>query len=93
MKRLIIALVALALCLSAGPASAAAKEADTTVPRITKEELQSKMGKPGVVLLDVRLQEQWETSDQILPGAVHEDQAQTKTWAAKYPKNATIILY
>jgi len=94
MKRLIVAFVTLAMCTSAGVAAAAAsKDDETKVPRITKEETVPLLDKPGVVLIDVRLQEQWEISDQKLPGAVHEDQGHVTAWAEKYSKNDTIILY
>jgi len=45
------------------------------------------------VLIDVRLQKQWEQSKNKLPGAVHEDPAKVKSWADKYDKDKTIILY
>jgi len=93
MKRLIIALMMVALCASVGSATAATTETHPDVPRITQQKLESIMGKPGVVLIDVRLPEQWEISDKKLPGAVHEDQGQVNAWAGKYPKDATIILY
>jgi hypothetical protein len=63
------------------------------VPRITKEELKSLLEDPDVTVLDVRIQEQWEISDAKIRGAVHEDQAKTTTWASKYPKDTTLILY
>ena len=63
------------------------------VPRITKEELKELMGKPGVVVLDCRPQEQWADSQQKLPGAVHEDPLTVQEWAPKYPKDAKIVIY
>ncbi len=63
------------------------------VPRMTKEELKELLGKPGLVLLDVRIEEEWTTSQQKLPGAVHENPLGVDSWANKYPKNATVVLY
>jgi predicted sulfurtransferase len=64
------------------------------VPRISKEDLKAMLGKPDVIILDVRLQEQWEVADQKIPGAVHENPAQDVTaWMNKYPKDKTIVLY
>jgi len=63
------------------------------VPRITKEELKEILGQPGVVLLDCRPEAQWQVSEMKLPGAVHEDPADVKSWAHKYPKDAKIVIY
>jgi hypothetical protein len=63
------------------------------VPRVTKEELKELMGKPGVVVLDCRPQEQWTDSQQKLPGAVHEDPLKVQEWAHKYEKDAKIVIY
>jgi hypothetical protein len=63
------------------------------VPRITKEELKEILGKPGVVFLDCRPEEQWSTSEQKLPGAIHENPLEVASWASKYPKDSKIIIY
>jgi hypothetical protein len=63
------------------------------VPRITKEELKEILGKPGVVLLDCRPEEQWSTSEQKLPGAIHENPLEVASWASKYSKDSKIIIY
>ena len=63
------------------------------VPRISKEEVKELLGKSGAILLDCRPDEQWRASEQKLPGAVHENPLETKTWASKYPKDAKIIVY
>ena len=63
------------------------------VPRITKEELKDLLGKPDVVLLDCRPDEQWNTAEQKLPGAIHENPLATESWASKYSKDAKIIIY
>ncbi len=62
-------------------------------PKITKEQLKLLLGKPDVVILDVRLDEQWRFSNRKIPGAVHENPAVPSTWMDKYPKNKTIVLY
>ena len=64
------------------------------VPRISKEDLKAMLGKPDVIILDVRVQDQWEVADQRIPGAIHENPAQDATaWMNKYPKDKTIVLY
>lgn len=93
MKGLMAVMVALLLSLSAiGVMAQAATEEDA--PRITKENLKSLLGTPDVIILDVRLHDQWEAADQKIPGALHENPAQDATaWLHKYSKDKTIVLY
>jgi len=63
------------------------------VPRITKEQLKEMLGKPDLVIIDARVVEQWKYSDQLIPGAVHEDPLTVNTWAQKYDKNKKIVIY
>lgn len=66
---------------------------DERAPRITKEELKSKLGSPDLVVVDIRLEEQWRFSNRKIPGAVHENPAVPSTWMEKYPKDKTIVFY
>jgi len=102
MKKFLVAVCASLLMLSAlAVSSVRSAKTDTSqeqvpfpeVQRITKEELKALLGKPGLILLDVRIEEEWKTSLQKLPGAVHEDPLELDTWAPKYPRDATIVLY
>jgi rhodanese-related sulfurtransferase len=63
------------------------------VPRITKEELKSKLGDRDVVILDVRRSGDWKASPSKIQSAVREDPADVDSWAAKYPKEKTMVLY
>ena len=64
------------------------------VSRMTKEELKDMLGKPEVAIIDVRATSDWTKSDQKILGAVREDPSKpTKSWAEKYPKDKTIVLY
>ena len=101
MKKLLPLLMALVLSLTAaGPvmASAATEAGEEPVPfpeipRVTKEQAKAMMGNPDVVILDCRPVEQWKFSDQKLPGAIHEDPMNVESWAGKYSKDKTIIIY
>ena len=67
---------------------------DTKVPRMTKEELKSFLGNPGIVVVDVRIAEDWKRSDSKIKGAFREDPEQdSRTWASKYPKDKTLVFY
>jgi hypothetical protein len=63
------------------------------MPRLTKGQVRDLLGKANIVILDTRLEEQWRSSDQMLPGAVHENPTEVKSWAGKYSKDDTLILY
>jgi rhodanese-related sulfurtransferase len=64
------------------------------VPRLAKEELRDMLGKPDVVIIDVRLKEQWDSSNVKIPGAQREEPGEkAESWALKYPKDKTIVLY
>ncbi len=63
------------------------------VPRMTKDELKSMLGNPDLVIIDVRTQSDWKNSDFKIQGAIREDPDSVKSWAGKYPKNKTLVLY
>jgi len=64
------------------------------VPRISKEELKSLLGRPDLMIIDVRLAHDWDQSKIKIQGAVREDpDRDVKTWAGKYSKDKTIVLY
>ncbi len=63
------------------------------IPGITKEELKSMLDDPDVVILDVRGAKQWEASGRKIKGAVWEDPKNVESWADKYPKDKTLVLY
>lgn len=63
------------------------------VPRMPMDELKAQLGKPEVIVLDVRAAGDWKSSDMKIQGAVREDPADSKGWIGKYPKGKTIVLY
>lgn len=62
-------------------------------PRIEKEKLKELLGKPELILIDVRSGTDWKTSTQKIKGAVREDPDKVETWMKKYPKDKTIVFY
>ena len=66
----------------------------TKVPRMTKEELKSLLGNPEVIVLDVRIADEWKRSDLKIKGAVREDpEADYRAWASKYAKDKILVFY
>jgi 3-mercaptopyruvate sulfurtransferase SseA len=82
--------LALGLSMACVPAQTATSK---DVPKITKEQLRSMLDNPDVIILDVRPEEQWKASELKIRGAVHEDPDTVESWADKYQKDKTLILY
>ena len=79
------------ICLLTGMTAPAAS--GSNVPKITVEELRAMLGKPDLIIIDVRLERDWKASALKIPGAVWEDFREADTWVKKYPKEKTIVLY
>ena len=62
-------------------------------PRIEKEKLKERLGKPELILIDIRAGADWKASTQKIKGAVREDPGQVDAWMTKYPKDKTLVLY
>ena len=61
---------------------------------VSKEELKGMLGRPDVVVIDVRQAGDLEKSNLKIKGALREDPRQdVKSWADKYSKDKTIVLY
>ena len=60
---------------------------------MTKEQLLSMLGKPDVIIIDVRTNYDWDHSNVKIKGAVREEGMKFGSWMNKYPKDKTIVLY
>ncbi len=83
----------MAIFLSAFAFWAVTSLAQDRVPRISKEELRAMLGRPDLVVLDVRVGEEWSGSDKKIQGAVRENPADLASWINKYPKDKTLVFY
>ncbi len=64
------------------------------VPRMTKEELKPLLGNPDVIIIDVRVEDEWKETKWKIQGAVREDaEKDLNTWANKYPKDKSLVFY
>jgi rhodanese-related sulfurtransferase len=88
-KRLFIA--PLLIFLMVGVLTTFARSAD--VPRMTKDELKAMLGNPDLVIVDVRFGKDWTDDSSKIKGAIREDPESPKSWAEKYSKDKTIVLY
>jgi hypothetical protein len=88
--------IALIIALIMGGAVAvvpAATIAEAGVPLITAAELKTKLGSPDLTILDVRRDAHWNASDRKIVGAAREDPEAVESWAGKYAKEKTLVLY
>ncbi len=67
--------------------------ASVDAPRMSKEELQSRLGDKDIVIIDVRTKYDWEKSDSKIRGAIREDPEKAESWVKKYGKEKKIVLY
>jgi rhodanese-related sulfurtransferase len=63
------------------------------VVRIKPQELKTKLGQPGLSVVDVRIVSDWKKSDRKIAGAVREDPHDVSSWADKYPKHEPLVVY
>ena len=87
-----ILLVAIAMVFAAA-AFFATPAAAQDVKRMTIEELKGMLGNPDLVILDVRRDGDWKSSNVKIKGAVREDQEKVEAWMSKYPKDKTLVFY
>ena len=93
-KPILIASLAALLSLFALAGYSAPPEKVEQVPRLTKEVVKEMLGKPDVVIVDIRYIKQYEESDKKLPGAVFVQPENFDDFVKKHPKkDATYVLY
>ena len=64
------------------------------VPRLTKDAVKEMLGKPDVVIVDIRYIRQYEQSDRRIPGAVFVQPENFDEFVKNHPKkDATYVLY
>ena len=81
--------LAAGVCLAGMGERAAAEDA----PRMTIEQLKTRLGAADTVVIDVRAAGDWDESNQKIAGAVREDPTAPDKWAGKYPVEKTLVLY
>jgi len=63
------------------------------VSKMSKEELHKMLGKPDVIIVDVRSGTDWKASTMKIKGAVREEVDSVDSWINKYPKDKTLVFY
>jgi rhodanese-related sulfurtransferase len=65
----------------------------TEAPRMQPEDLQNRLGQPGLTVLDVRREGHWSASDRKIRTARRRDPEQVESWAAELDPDRTYVLY
>ncbi len=65
----------------------------TEVSKIDKDDLKEMLDNQDVFVVDLRSEEQWQKAAFKVKGAVHEDRGDVSSWADKYDRNKTLVLY
>ena len=62
-------------------------------PRLSKEELKTMLGDPNVIILDVRIDDEWRASEKKIQGANWKNPEEFGSWLKQYPKDKTLVFY
>jgi hypothetical protein len=63
------------------------------VPRMTTEDLKGKLGNAEIVVVDVRTDGDWKSSDVKIQGAERVDPRDLEPWMDKLDKDKTLVFY
>jgi len=89
-KRILFLAIVMVVAAAAVFASSSAAQ---DVKRMTIEELKGMLGNPDLVIVDVRRDGDWKSSNVKIKGAVREDQEKVDAWMSKYPKDKSLVFY
>ena len=67
--------------------------ASIEVPRISVAQTKTMLGKPDVVIIDVRTTKTWWRSPAKILGAVRQELGSVEQWEGKFSKDRTLIFY
>ncbi len=62
------------------------------VPRMSVDELKSRLGDPALMIIDIRSPGDWNSSSTKIKGAVRESLDKIEEWAPRYDKDKNIVL-
>lgn len=92
-KGKVFALLTITLSLAAMVIFPVTAMAERDAPRITKEQLKGMLGNSNVIILDVRITENWQASDSKIRGAKRELPTKFYAWSDKYSDDKILVLY
>jgi hypothetical protein len=84
-------LIAILLCWASAVTATSSDAAE--VPTISKEKVKNMLGKPNVIVVDVRADPEWDSSDFKIKGAIRKGPRKVENWFATLPKKKTLVFY
>ena len=63
------------------------------ITSISTDQLKEELTKPDVIVVDVRINHDWDSSQYKIQGAQRQNPAEVQEWMGKYPKDKKIVLY
>ena len=91
--RLVVLILAALSVLCLTFATTASVAIGQEIERISPEKVKARLGRPDLLIVDVRRSVDWERSNFKIKGAVREDPARVDKWISRYPRNKTIVFY
>ena len=67
--------------------------AQGTVPGISQEILLDLLDDPSLVILDARISNDWQKSDNKIKGAIRVDPTDVNSWIDNYSRDKKIVVY
>ena len=64
-----------------------------SVPRMSVDELNSRLGTEEIVVLDVRSGRDWNAANTRITGSERVNPGEVSQWAENFPKGKTLVLY
>ncbi|MFO7803676.1 MAG: hypothetical protein R6V55_15440 [Desulfovermiculus sp.] len=62
-------------------------------PRISADKLKAMLDEHDVVIIDLRIDEHWDQSDNKIAGAIRRDPDRIDSWKGEIAKNRTVVTY
>ena len=51
------------------------------------------LGDPNVIIVDVRIDDEWRASEKKIQGATWKNPEEIGSWLRQYPKDKTLVFY
>jgi hypothetical protein len=62
-------------------------------PAVSVDRLRAILDKPDVVIIDLRIETDWQRSDHKIPGAIRKDPNTVDSWADSVDKDSRVVTY
>jgi rhodanese-related sulfurtransferase len=84
-------LIAILLCWASAVTATSSDAAG--VSTISKEKVKTMLGKPNVIVVDVRVEPEWDSSKFKIKGAIRKDPRKVENWFGTLPKKKILVFY